>query len=102
MADTSNTVASNRPSKRKPPGPPRWKKGESGNPKGYSEARRTFQALNKLCDQTQVAEAWAKLIQAGVWPAVKEAIDRADGKVPDKLEATTETTVRVVREDPDA
>lgn len=69
---------------------PQWKPGEPGNPKGYSKARRTTDALVKLIESAgnddAIAQVWLDRIKAGDFRFYKEYLDRTEGKVPEKVE----------------
>lgn len=58
-----------------------------------------YDALLKRIDPTRIAESWAEQIEQGNWPAIKEAIEREDGKVPDRLDLLGEVQVRVTYSD---
>ena len=108
MAETnpveSNTLCNNPGKKRRgnPKLKPRWKKGESGNPAGYSHKRRITDALfRKGCmSHAEVAQAWAEQIRAGNIVAIREAIDREEGKVPDKIDVNARI-IQVIDDEPD-
>jgi hypothetical protein len=65
--------------------PHRWRKGESGNPKGYSRKRRLIDAFLAYLDETnahqRVLEAWLQGIVSGDYRYLKELLDRHDGPV---------------------
>ena len=71
---------------------PRWKKGESGNPHGYSQGRRITNALKrKLCEpgrENQLVDAWFEQAVNGSYPHLREILDRTEGKVASKVEVT--------------
>lgn len=90
MADTES-VGGNRTGKRKPPGPPRWKPGESGNPAGTSKKQREQLTIRKWFDKhpDEVAEfvalgvKYAKEGNSAYW---QQVADRLWGKVKDVIE----------------
>ena len=78
-----------------------WKKGQSGNPNGKPKgALNLTSILKQHLSEDQRAE---KLMQAVVKrahdksdPLVKEILERVDGKVPQAIDATIDTTVNIV------
>ena len=82
---------------------PRWKKGESGNPKGRPPKDISITSLVKEILEQEgaggkthaqlVAEAMVKLAEdchfKGNVAAIKELLERVEGKVPDKHEIET-------------
>lgn len=85
----------------------RFKKGQSGNPKGRPKGTGITNRLIRILEENEghVSEALAKAATAaalkGDFRFWKEIIDRVDGKVPDKVQNDAEVTVRVVYEDED-
>lgn len=71
---------------------PRWKKGESGNPQGYSQKRRITDALKRKLSEPgredQLVDAWYDAAVNGSYPHLREILDRTEGKVASKVEVT--------------
>ena len=71
---------------------PRWKKGESGNPQGYSRNRRLTDAIKRKLSEPgreeQLADAWFEQALSGSYPHLREILDRTEGKVASKVEVT--------------
>jgi len=76
---------------------PRWKPGQSGNPAGRPVNSVT--ALLKNQDpltNKSICDKLIELAQAGDLPAIKEYLDRTDGKVTDKVAVLQDTTIRFI------
>lgn len=70
-----------------------FKKGQSGNPNGYSRGRRQIDDLLELIQETAGAEraiskAWLKKLLNGEFQHLKEYLERRDGKMANKVEMT--------------
>jgi hypothetical protein len=67
-----------------------WKRGQSGNPGGYSKTRRMASALNtyiKLSGATEdIVAALVQGAKDGNIQHIREIFDRIDGKVPTPVE----------------
>lgn len=81
-----------------------WVKGQSGNPKGGTPKGQPFaQVLRDLLDQERggkttrqvIGETVVALAKKGNLDAARWIVDRTEGKVPDRLEATVDGTVSV-------
>ena len=77
---------------------PPWKPGESGNIAGrpkdikyISEALKDLLAKDPVLLK-EVIEAMLKQVRLGNIPALKELLDRTEGKVADKIEGTLDIT----------
>jgi hypothetical protein len=72
-----------------PPEHSRWKKGQSGNPAGYSRDRRTSAAIVRLIDEKgatdAIARVWLKAMLEGDFRYFREFLERTEGKVPDRV-----------------
>ena len=62
--------------------PTRWKPGRSGNPNGRQKNAVT--TLLKEKDTQKVADKLYEMVLAGEMPAIKEYLERTEGKVADK------------------
>ena len=74
-----------------------FKPGESGNPGGRPAGKSITAELRKMIDEGNTAEDIAKVLidlaksigTRGQVPAIKELLERTEGKVPDKHEIET-------------
>lgn len=76
---------------------PPWKPGESGNPKGLPKGTKWLKTrLRELLEHgglgDKVLEALIKKAQKGDVLAIREILDRIDGKVSQEVEQKTEHT----------
>jgi hypothetical protein len=73
---------------------PKWK----GGPGGYPPRRRITDALAELIEEKDayraIAALWLKEMLGGDFRYVKEAVDRLEGKVADKIEERKEVIVK--------
>ena len=75
----------------------KYKPGESGNPGGKPAGKSITAELRKMIDEGNTAEEIAKVLidlaksigTRGQVPAIKELLERTEGKVPDKHEIET-------------
>jgi hypothetical protein len=89
-----------------PPVEHRWKPGQSGNPGGRPKGQSITASLRALLEKEHngkrivelLAERIMKEALAGKFPFAKEVLDRADGKVTDKLEVDNASVVQVIIE----
>lgn len=82
-----------------------FKPGQSGNPGGRPKGKSLTALLRERLDEVDpatgktiaemVVEGWVNAARDGNVPAIKEALDRTEGKVPDKLETKNDTNVTV-------
>ena len=87
-----------------PPPEHRWKPGQSGNPGGRPKGQSITASLRALLEKEHngkrivdlLAERIMKEALAGKFPFAKEVLDRADGKVTDKLEVDNTSVVQVI------
>jgi hypothetical protein len=85
-----------------------FKKGQSGNPAGYSRGRRQVDALMQLIEeenaQPDILRVWLQAIRERDFRYFKEFLDRIDGKVADLIPddddgTTTPPRLEVPRKD---
>ena len=87
-----------------PPVEYRWQPGQSGNPGGRPKGQSITAELRALLAKEHngkrivelLAERFIKEALSGKFPFAKEVIDRADGKVTDKLEVDNTSVVQVI------
>lgn len=82
-----------------------FKPGQSGNPGGRPKGKSLTALLRERLDEVDpatgktiaemVVEGWINAARDGNVPAIKEALDRTEGKVPDKLETKNDTNVSI-------
>lgn len=80
-----------------------WEKGQSGNPGGRPKRGTTMTELlhtrldlkdgDLLTHKARIAQRLIELAEEGNVPAIKEILDRTEGKVPDKVEVEGKVTV---------
>ena len=78
---------------------PPWKKGQSGNPGGRPKGKSITAELRKLLDKGTTAEDLAEiLLKMGKkdLAALREVLDRSDGKVTDTHRIEGEIPVSIV------
>lgn len=78
-----------------------WKKGQSGNPGGQSNDRPFLRALHRAIakrkdDFDQVADRLLDEAKNGESWAIKELVDRTDGRAVQPVAATVDSTVNVI------
>ncbi len=111
MSDTPSP----KPKRPTPSGLIPWKPGQSGNPAGGSRKARVTAALRRLIKKKggpdQLAKVWYAVMMGdpSVLPAdstnppefvwFREALDRIEGKVTDKVEQVGQQTIRVTYDD---
>lgn len=91
-------------SRKPPPVATRWKKGQSGNPKGRPKGSGLTDAVRKVLNQEHngrpvvevLAEIVVKHALAGKYTFAKEIWDRIDGRVQDRVEVESRGEQRVV------
>jgi hypothetical protein len=89
-----------------PPPEHRWKPGQSGNPGGRPKGQSITASLRALLEKEHngkrivelLAERIMKEALAGKFLFAKEVIDRADGRVSDKVEVENTSVVQVIIE----
>lgn len=80
-----------------------WKPGQSGNPLGRPKDKKYIsEALKDLLANDpdllkQVVEAMLREVKSGNIPALKELLDRTEGKVADKIEGTENPVTIILR-----
>jgi len=87
----------------------RWKKGESGNPKGAPKKELSLTAIARALLEkdperaTRMVEKWMAQVEVGMTDARRDLQDRIEGRVPSPpTEITGDIIIKVVWGDKDA